>query len=343
MFRCFKLNIMHKIILISSLFMIVFSCKKLPTTPYVVVDSTPLIGGLDCAGATVSGKLYKNEVAEEVTIKVNYTDGNGKLYDYQTINSVGVTGLTADLDSDSLANGNGSIIYKITGTPTSSGVAEFPISLGGMSCKVSINVEESKPTSGYGPEITDVDGNTYKTVFIGTQHWMAENLKTSKYSDGTLILNLKNDTEWNNNITGAWRYYANDSNYNAKYGKLYNWYATNQIANGGKNVCPAGWHVPSESEWVVLSEFIGNDGGKLKAEGSEWQSPNSGATNSTLFTALPGGYTLGGLGNTGYWWSTKEVNSTIAHNRGMLNLNTSFYSNYDKRKTLGCSIRCLKD
>lgn len=334
---------MNKIILSLTLISLLFSCKKQPTTSYEIVDSTPLIESLDCAGAVVSGKIYKNEAVNDVTIKVNYTAGNGKLYDYQTINSQGVTGLVADLDSDSLEVGSGSVIYKITGTPISGGLAEFPISLGGKSCKLTLNVEESKPTSGYGPDITDIDGNTYKTVYIGNQHWMAENLKTAKFNDGSEIPNLKNDAEWANNKTGAWRYYANDSNYNIKYGKLYNWYATNQIANGGKNVCPAGWHVPSEQEWVFLSEFIVNDGGKLKATGSEWQSPNLGATNTTLFSALPAGYTLGGLGSTGYWWSTKEVNNTLAHNRGMLYVNTAFYSNYDKPKNLGCSIRCLKD
>lgn len=334
---------MYRFIFYFVIVCLLFSCEKQVRKPNVYIDRTATVGTLDCSGAEVSGRIFIGEEVNYVSVKIPYTEGNGKMYNSQYVSSTNVTGLTASLLSDSLAVGSGSVVFRISGTPSSSGRAQFDISLGGKSCSFNINVEENKPTSGYGPNINDVDGNTYKTAYIGTQHWMAENLKTSKYNDGSPILNLKKDAEWNVNKTGAWRYYNNDSNNNAKYGKLYNWYTTNPVLNGNKNVCPSGWHVPSDKEWIVLSEFIGNDGGKLKAVGSEWQSPNTGATNSTLFTALPAGYTPGGLGTTGYWWSTKEVDNNLAHNRGMLYINTAFYSNNDKSKQLGCSIRCLKD
>ena len=204
------------------------------------------------------------------------------------------------------------------------------------------------PTSGYGPIISDIEGNSYKTVYIGAQQWMGENLKTSKYNDGSQIQNITNYTTWGTLTTGAWSYYNNDTSKNDNYGKLYNWYALNPANNGNKNVCPSGWHVPIDAEWKVLSDYLVGDGGKLKEQGTQnWQSPNQGATNSTFFSALPGGYVDihggGGYGSTGYWWSSSEIDGTIANNMGMLNLNTAIYLNKDKNKRLGCSVRCLKD
>ena len=202
-----------------------------------------------------------------------------------------------------------------------------------------------------GAEIKDIEGNLYKTITIGTQQWMAENLKVSKYSDGTTIPNITGITEWKNNATGAWVYYDNDAANNAKYGKLYNWYAVSKTSNGNKNVCPIGWHVPTDAEWTVLTDYLGGTtvaGGKMKeVDTTSWYSPNRDATNTSLFTGLPGGYRLN-LGNYiligyfGYWWSSSESNTYSAWGRYLSNYNGNAYS-YSNVKDNGVSVRCLRD
>ena len=200
-------------------------------------------------------------------------------------------------------------------------------------------------------DINDIDGNTYKTVTIGTQTWMAENLKASKYNDGTAIPNVTDNTQWQNNTTGAWCYYNNDAVFNAKYGKLYNWYAVSPTTNGNKNVCPTGWHVPTDDEWSVLTDYLGGEsvaGGKMKEVGTtSWYFPNTDATNESGFTGLPGGGrssdgNYNNIGYSGYWWSSAEYSTSNAWFRYLFNSNGNAYSfNYDK--SIGLSVRCLRD
>ena len=206
-------------------------------------------------------------------------------------------------------------------------------------------IANQNPTSGYGPNITDSEGNSYKTVKIGTQTWMAENLKVSKYSDGTTIPNIIDNTQWQKNTTGAWSYY------NAKYGKLYNWHAVSKTTNGNKNVCPTGWHVPTDAEWKVLTDYLGGDsiaGGKLKEVGTtSWKSPNTDATNTSLFTGLPGGYrfSLGYydyVGNNGGWWSSTESNTYDAWYRSLGSYGGVAYWD-GPNEEFGFSVRCLRD
>ena len=203
-----------------------------------------------------------------------------------------------------------------------------------------------------GPNITDAEGNSYKTVFIGTQQWMGENLKVSKYSDGTTIPNITDNIEWEYTTTGAWAYYNNDAANNAKYGKLYNWYAVSKTTNGNKNVCPTGWHVPTDAEWTVLTDYLGGEsvaGGKLKeARTTNWNGPNADATNISLFTGLPGGYRYDGggystIGSNGNWWSSTESSTNAAWSRNLSSLfgNANSIGGYDKR--VGFSVRCLRD
>ena len=213
-----------------------------------------------------------------------------------------------------------------------------------------LSAANHKPTNGYGPNITDSEGNTYKTVYIGTQQWMAENLKVSKYNDGTVIPNVTDNTAWSNLTTGAWAYYNNDAANNAKYGKLYKWYAVSPTTNGNKNVCPTGWHVPTDAEWTVLTDYLGGltvAGGKMKEVGiTSWNSPNTDATNTSLFTGLPGGLRIGSGGYTnvgvGVWWSSTESNVGSAWHRYLSNSNGYAYSSYDL-KNYGLSVRCLRD
>ena len=207
------------------------------------------------------------------------------------------------------------------------------------------------PVGKFSDCIKDVDGNVYKTVTIGTQTWMAENLKVSKYSDGTIIPNVKDSIEWSKLTTGAWVYYNNDVVNNADYGKLYNWYAVSKTTNGNKNVCPTGWHVPTDAEWTVLTDYLGGAsiaGGKIKEVGTtSWESPNIEATNISLFTGLPGGdrYNDGSYNNVGYngyWWSSTEYGTSSAWSRSLSLINGNAYRG-SANKGNGFSVRCLRD
>jgi uncharacterized protein (TIGR02145 family) len=208
---------------------------------------------------------------------------------------------------------------------------------------------KSKPV-GYGQSITDVDGNTYKTVFIGTQQWMAENLKVSMFNDGTEIPNVT-DNIWQTLNTGSWVYYNNDVEYNAKYGKLFNWYTVSPTTNGNKNICPTGWHVPSDEEWKILTDYLGGlniTGGKMKETGiTSWNSPNTEATNTSLFSALPGGYRLSsgdyyGIGSFGGFWSSTAGSTYEAWSRNLYFNEGQAVRNATNKKN-GFSIRCLRD
>ena len=208
------------------------------------------------------------------------------------------------------------------------------------------------PVGKFSDCIKDVDGNVYKTVTIGTQTWMAENLKVSKYNDGTTIPNVTDNTQWQNNTTGAWAYYNNDTANNAKYGKLYNWYAVSKTSNGNKNVCPSGWHVPTDGEWTVLTDYLGGEslspGGKMKEVGTtSWISPNTGATNTSLFTGLPAGARgfkgdYASIGDLVYWWSSTENNTDYAWSRDLNYYDWSAFRDFLYKRN-GFSVRCLRD
>jgi uncharacterized protein (TIGR02145 family) len=196
--------------------------------------------------------------------------------------------------------------------------------------------------------VTDIDGNVYNTVTIGTQIWLKENLKTTRYRDGSIIPNDTNNTTWHNLSTGAMCYFFNDSITNkAIYGGLYNWYAVND----SRNLAPIGCHVASDTEWTTLINYLGGAnvaGGKLKeADTSHWDSPNTGATNVTGFTALPGGSrssygSWGNIGNSFYCWSSHEISASNAWYLSMSYNSANIMGiGFDKRN--GFSVRCLMD
>jgi uncharacterized protein (TIGR02145 family) len=316
---------------------------------------------LKCNETSVSANLQLNQVATgNVQIPyavISYADCQGSVSITElNVSSYGVEGLSLRLDALSLAcqAQPSSLNLSISGTPTSVGTANFDLIIAGQNCKVSVQVADNssqQPTSGYGPNITDVENNTYKTVYIGTQQWMGENLKVSKYSDGTTIPNFTENTQWENSTTGAWAYYNNDVANNAKYGKLYNWSAASSITNGNKNVCPTGWHVPTDDEWTVLMDYLGGSsvaGGKLKEAGtSSWNSPNTDATNTSLFTGLPGGHRLYfgdyfNFGGYSYWWSTTENFSGNAWGRRLEVESGNTNRDYGNKRD-GYSVRCLRD
>jgi uncharacterized protein (TIGR02145 family) len=328
------------------------ACKKDTTAPQTNTTSTTgTITSIDCGNAVVTGVIIKGESATGVSVAILYTGGDGKTYAAQTISSTGVIGLTATLTAGIFASGNGSVVYTISGTSTSVGIASFAISLGGKTCTMNVTVNDLAQTIGKpGPNISDVELNSYKTVTIGTQQWMAENLKVSKYNDGTPVPNVANDIEWNN-TSAAWAYYNNDVTNNAKYGKLYNWYTVSPTTNGDKNVCPTGWHIPTDAEWNILIGYLGGEniaGGKMKEVGlTSWDSPNTDASNTSLFTGLPGGYRYKDgncydIGNFGNWWSSTEYSTGNALNRFLNEVNGSAGKDNDDKKN-GFSVRCLKD
>jgi Fibrobacter succinogenes major domain (Fib_succ_major). len=217
-------------------------------------------------------------------------------------------------------------------------------------CKKSENPPSSDGQTG---TVTDIEGNIYNTVTIGTQTWMAENLKTTKYNDGTTIPNVTDWTAWAALTTPSYCWYNNDATtYKATYGALYNWYTVNSTSNGGKNVCPTSWHVPTDAEWTTLTTYLGGEsvaGGKLKETGTAhyWISPNIGATNETGFTALPGGYryysgAYSSIGSYGLWWSSTETSSTSAWGRHMhYAYSDVLRTNFNKPS--GFSVRCSRD
>ncbi len=195
-----------------------------------------------------------------------------------------------------------------------------------------------------GAGVTDIDGNYYPTVIIGTQEWMATNLRTTKYANGNPIPNVTDGTTWSTLTTGAWCYYNNIQNI-YPYGKLYNGW----VASDSRNVCPAGWHVPSDNEFMVLSDFLGGfsvAGGKMKINDSQyWYSPNTGATNESGFSGVAGG-TRGSTGQFGYlnlaglWWGSTADNFSVFHaSLSCSNANLNLGS-WNKKE--GLSIRCLK-
>ncbi len=254
----------------------------------------------------------------------------------------------------------------IAGSHTSdgTGTGSFTSSLTGLTANTPYFVRAYATNSvgtSYGNEVTftttanfpncgtviDADGNVYHTVTIGTQCWMVENLKTTKYNDGTAIPLVTDDTAWAGLTTPGYCWYNNDKlTYGNTYGALYNWYTVNT----GK-LCPAGWHIPSDAEWTTLTTFLGGEsvaGGKMKEAGTtHWASLNTGANNSSGFTALPAGYrasdgTFSGIGDYGYWWSSTKRNTSNAWNR-VLFYNFFGVERYNYPKQYGFSVRCVRD
>jgi uncharacterized protein (TIGR02145 family) len=244
-----------------------------------------------------------------------------------------------------------------TNDGTGSGI--FSSSLSGLSAYTLYYVRAYATNSagtGYGnvvtfttlpPPITDIDGNIYNTVSIGTQIWMASNLVTTKYNDGTSIPLVTDGTAWSNLTTPGYCWYNNDATtYKATYGALYNWYAVNT----GK-LCPSGWHMPTTDEWTTLITYLGGAsiaGATLKETGTtHWISPNTGATNSSGFTGLPGEMRNGSgvfdpIGYYGYWWTATEYSAGYALYWYLgYNFTTIYGANGYMR--IGFSVRCVKN
>jgi uncharacterized protein (TIGR02145 family) len=203
--------------------------------------------------------------------------------------------------------------------------------------------------------VKDVDGNVYKTVKIGNQWWMAENLEVTHYRNGDAIPKVIQNNEWIALSTGAYSSCQNNKANDTTYGLLYNWYAVTD----SRNIAPKGWHVPTDGEWQVLADSLGGPsvaGGKMKATGTVeasdgvWYSPNIGATNESGFAALPGGWRYWSNGDfflfqrKAIFYSATEYvdDKTQAWNR-VLSYEDSEFMRDRERKKNGCSVRCAKD
>ena len=198
------------------------------------------------------------------------------------------------------------------------------------------------------------NSGSIKTVTIGKQVWMLENLNVAMFKNGVEIPKVQEESAWikaGENQQPAWCYYYNDKKNGDKFGKLYNWYAV--VDNNG--ICPQGWHVPSDDEWSVLTDYLGGSqiaGGKMKEVGiTNWNSPNTESTNLSLFTGLPGGYRdyVGyyySIGKGGYWWSSTEDSTTNGWNAlyRFLDFSSGTVSSPGEvYKRDGLSVRCLRD
>ncbi len=193
-------------------------------------------------------------------------------------------------------------------------------------------------------QVTDYDGNVYKTVIIGNQEWTSENLNVEHYRNGDIIPQVQDWNTFFNLTTGAWCYYEHIWANGRSYGKLYNWYAVSD----SRGLAPEGWHIPSEEEWKQLEDALGGyllAGGKLKAT-TLWAKPNKGATNESGFTALPGGIRQAEgyptMDYYGYFWSSSESNILFAWSRVLNSHDVSVFREAIF-KYCGLSIRCVRD
>jgi uncharacterized protein (TIGR02145 family) len=207
---------------------------------------------------------------------------------------------------------------------------------------------ENQATAG---KVVDIDGNIYIEIVIGNQLWLDQNLTVTRYRNGDLIPNIIPDLEWGSQVTGAYCDYDNSPSNRTVYGLLYNWYTVDDP----RGLCPTGWHVPTNSEWSDLIDYLGGGevaGGKLKEAGLDhWTSPNTGASNDKAFSALPGGfrtvYNQVGefldITNFGFWWSASTGSEQgKAQYRGLSSTSIEVLKN-EFSKASGFSVRCVKD
>jgi uncharacterized protein (TIGR02145 family) len=329
-------------------FLLAISCKKQPTPTPTPID-LPVVTTSDLSSiaqvTAISGGKISSQGGASVTdrgvcwsslhtptIKDSLTnDGNGR-----------------GIFTSYLFNLRLNHTYRIRAYATNSGGTAYgnEISFTTLNA-VAINFN---PYSNYGT-LTDIDGNTYKTIKIGTQLWMAENLKTTRYRNGDLIGTTipVNKDMYHEDLPPEyqWSFEGTESNVSL-YGRLYTWHTVDD----SRKICPANWHVPSDTEWNVLISYSGGlsvAADKLKERGtSHWLSPNTGATNQSGFTALPGGIrTMDGEFKFNqlvaqYWSSTALISNSVSWNVYMDNLGPQILMRTDPQR-YGYSVRCISD
>jgi uncharacterized protein (TIGR02145 family) len=200
----------------------------------------------------------------------------------------------------------------------------------------------------YGEGVFDFEGHNYATIILENgQEWMAENLKTTRFSNGDTIPHKIENSVWQNSQSAAYSFYNEETELQSIYGNIYNWYVTIDE----RNVCPIAWHVPTDNEWTNFTDLFGGNGvagGKMKIQDTLfWRSPNLGATNECLFSGLPAGcrYDGGNFSNIekyAFWWSSTQLDNQLSWFRSASYVSDNLVKNYATKET-GYSIRCLKN
>ena len=301
-----------------------------------ITSNTAVCGGaIEGFSASARGVCWSTSPNPTIALSTKTVNGSGIGFFNSTI-----TGLTA------------STIYYVRAYGTNSAGTAYgdEISFTTLQDPTVINVT--------GPNISDIDGNTYQSVTNCGLTFTKQNLNVSKYSDGTPIPQVTDPTQWQNLTTGAWCYYNNTTANGTIYGKLYNWYAVAGIYDAAsannpalrKKLAPTGWHVPTDAEWTQLTDCLGGEsvaGGKMKETGTTHWNPNIAATNESGFTGLPGGVrnsfgSFEGIFANGTWWSFSENDATNAWYRS-LDRNYGNAGRSYSNKIPGFSVRCIKD
>jgi uncharacterized protein (TIGR02145 family) len=270
----------------------------------------------------------------------------------QNDNSCLYTGATCDDGNTNTTNDviNGSCVCA--GAPTSGSGTGAQLLPGNATCAT----QNISVTGCGGQTSLTYDGRTYDLVEIGGQCWFADNLATDQYRNGDPIPTGLDNATWQNTTAGSFTIYNNDLANDVTYGKLYNWYTTVD----SRGLCPTGWHVPTDCEWMYLEGSLGmsvtdqetvgwrgtNEGGAMKAT-TNWTSPNTGATNSSGFTAFPGGFlspngTSYDINNLGYFWISTDSDADLAWYRFLNFDNSIAYRSYHSKR-FGFSVRCVRD
>ena len=308
-----------------------FSVRCIKDTATVPVIVTVPVTGITFTSAVSGGKIISNGGTPVTASGICWSKTTQPtLLNYKTIekgDSTSFTSTLTDLDADST--------YYVRAYATNNK---------GTAYGEQISFKTLKADS---LTVTDIDGNVYHVITIGTQTWMSENLKTTRFNDSISIPLVTDPSSWARLTTPGYCWYNNDSiTFKNTVGTLYNWYAVNT----GK-LAPAGWHVASDEEWETLTNFLGIDeaGGKLKETGTlNWTAPNTGATNMTDFTALPGGGrgndtgTFEGLGIVSFWWTSTVLDETYSRFRSV-GYNNSGVGKSGSGKDNGLYVRCIKD
>ena len=315
---------------------------QLPTPPAPVVVSTPTVQTDSAKSVTTTSAILGGNVT---------TDGNATITTRGICwkaDTVAWTNNTPTPDDNSIVcdGTTGSFTASVTNLApyTKYQFRAYAINKAGISFGGVISFKTP------GPTIKDYDGNVYQTVKIGNKIWMVGNLKVTHYNNGDKIPNVTDQTTWNGLTAGALCAYDNDTNNVKTYGYLYNYY----VVADPRGICPAGWHVPSMDEFETLSWSCGGDyvsGGALKEAGTtHWAAPNTGATNSSGFTALPGGGRLpdgfGGIrGSVVFWTTTQFMGMPTTNHVVQINYNDTrfFISSGGDDYPCGLSISLLKN
>lgn len=334
------------IIVVTGISLLFTSCKK---EDVMVATSIELVSGVDLTGE------IETTLANSIVVLVKGQDGNA--FQDASVSFAVQEGSVSSAKVTTDANGNASIMWTLGATEGDQILTITALNADGVSqlsgSPITVNATATKTIT----EVIDIDGNVYDLVTIGNQTWMAEDLRTTKYADGTPINKVEANSEWadlgSNNTDIAYCYY--DNNENSEYGALYTWAA----ATGGvlytieevQGVCPDGLHLPNYDEWNELAEYLGYDvaGAKIKEVGtSHWEGPNEGTTNSTGFTALPGGFRNANgefeeLSRLAFWWTSEEETPPDYAYTWYVNNSAASIMDKSEVKSMGLSVRCILD